>query len=230
MLKHTQFSKSMSPAAMIVAILALLLATAGVGYTAATIGTNDLQNDAVTSPKVKDGTLKNADMVRESKYKYVGGSGPNFSNGGQGDCVWTSAHTLLFGLARVGFRTDRFGTVHLSGLVQGANGAGGDALCDLAESEDGIVFRLPKSARPAKHQVRLIGMDTLIIANNQGIIGSGISIPPGAVYWSGDASFGVLLDGVTFLRKGSPQYRSAPTQTGRISPKAAALLARLSAR
>lgn len=43
-------------------ILALVVATGGTSYAAATIGTRDIENEAVTSVKVKDGTLRSVDV------------------------------------------------------------------------------------------------------------------------------------------------------------------------
>ncbi len=45
-----------------VATLALVLAASGAGYAAGKIGTRDLVDSAVTSAKVKDGTLQPADL------------------------------------------------------------------------------------------------------------------------------------------------------------------------
>ncbi len=95
---------------MLVAIFALVVGVAGAGYAAGKIGTSDLKDNAVTSKKVKNGTLKAADMVKEKKFKYVRAA--QFGDGGDGDCVWQSGHNQIPGLARVGYRTDRFGTVH----------------------------------------------------------------------------------------------------------------------
>lgn len=47
---------------MLVACLALVLSMGGVGYAATKIGTRDLANDAVTSAKIKDGTVRPADL------------------------------------------------------------------------------------------------------------------------------------------------------------------------
>ena len=230
MLNSPRLTKSMPPAAMVIAILALLAATAGVGYTAATIGTNDLQNDAVTSPKVKDGTLRQVDLVKDPKFKYVGGSGVNFSDGGEDDCVWQSGHTLLPGIAKVGYRTDRFGTVHLSGVAVGSNGSGGDATCDATvQSEDGLVFVLPAASRPAKTQIIVIGdAGTIIVAGKNGlIVPPTIALAPGAVFWQGSPSFGVLLDGISYPGPTAKVYGKARPGTQKVTPGGRALLRNL---
>jgi len=48
--------------ALVVASLALVLSLGGVSYAAARIGTKDLANEAVTSIKVKDGTIQPGDL------------------------------------------------------------------------------------------------------------------------------------------------------------------------
>ena len=207
-----RLSAAMSPAAMLVAILALVLSAAGAGYAAGKIGTSDLKDNAVTSPKVKNGTLKASDMVKEKKFSYVGASA--FLDGGDGDCVWRSGHNDLPGTARVGYRIDRFGTVHMSGIVAGADGAGGDAECGN-ESEDFFIFRLPAKFRPEKHVLRtqFDGTDggTVLIASRRGLEVPGVlSVPAGTVYYSGDPGFGLLLDGISFQVAGTKVYgRSA---------------------
>ena len=47
---------------MIVASLALVLSLGGVGYAAARIGTKDIQNDAVTSAKIRDGAVNSSEI------------------------------------------------------------------------------------------------------------------------------------------------------------------------
>jgi len=47
---------------MVVALLALLLATGGVGYAAGQIRTKDLRDGAVTSLKIRDGAVAPADL------------------------------------------------------------------------------------------------------------------------------------------------------------------------
>ena len=228
---YRRLTASMSPAAMILPIFALVVAAAGAGYSVATIGTSDIKNNAVTSAKVKNGTLVAADMIPERKFTYVDAGGPpNFSNGGQGDCVWQSAHPLLAGLPRVGFRTDRFGTVHLAGIVQGTDSAGGDAVCDVAaEQEDGVVFTLPANARPKKHVLRVqgtgTGSGTLLIAGKGGVFGAGIALPAGSVYWTGDPGFGLLLDGISYPASSTKVFGRS-LASGKLTAEGAALLKR----
>lgn len=48
---------------LVVSVLALVVATGGTSYAAATIGTNDIQNQAVTSAKIKTGNLVSHDIL-----------------------------------------------------------------------------------------------------------------------------------------------------------------------
>ena len=231
-----RLSASLSPAAMTVAVSALVLAGAGAGYSAAQIGTKDIKNNAVTSAKiqknavtgakVKNGSLTAADLVKEKKPTRFGAAGgPAFSNGGQGDCVWQSASVVLPGVGAPSYRVDRFGTVHLSGVAVGGNGAGGDATCDYnSEAEDGIVTILPAAVRPATIQVRPIGSSSegMIIVGNTPIMG----LPKGAVYWKGPPTFGALLDGISYLPAGSPLAARTATRS-HLSPEGRVLLRHL---
>lgn len=47
---------------MIMSTAALVVALGGTSYAAATIGTNDIKNGAVTSPKITDGTIRSIDI------------------------------------------------------------------------------------------------------------------------------------------------------------------------
>lgn len=225
MFRPHRLNQSLSPAALLVAVLALVVAATGAGYAAATIGTNDIKNDAVTSPKVKDGTLKAADMVKEGKYKAVAAAGaPNFTDGGQGDCVWQDGSTEIPGIARTSFRKDRFGTVHLAGIPFVANGAGGDASCNSnTESEDGIIFTLPKDFRPARTTLRVIGGTYTLVIAGKALVVPGASVPAGAVYISGLTGGGVPLDGITFESKSADAFGRTTTTT-KAGPQARALL------
>lgn len=150
----TRLRASLSPAAMLVAILALLLSGAGIGYTAATVGTSDLEKNAVISSKVKNGSLRSKDMVKEQPFAQ-----PALGNGTEGDCIWADAVSQIPGLARVGYRKDRFGTVHLSGIALSTDGAGGDGMCGGGTPLDSIgdytVYTLPEAmtrrSQPRRH-------------------------------------------------------------------------------
>jgi hypothetical protein len=157
--------------ALCVSLLALVAAAAGAGYAAATIGTAQLKNNAVTAPKiknnavttkkiknnaitakkVKDGTLSAADMVAEEKQIPV-----TFANGTEGDCIWQSGSAAVPGTGAPTFRKDRSGRVIVSGIAVASDGPGGDADCDATiggQTSDGIAFILPAAYIPAKSQV-----------------------------------------------------------------------------
>ena len=204
--------RAMSPAALLASVFALVLAGAGIGYSASLIGTSDIKNNAVTSAKIKDGTIKKADLVKEAKYKV-----PTLGNGGQGDCVWTDLSSELPSLPKVSYRVDRFGTTHLLGIIQpndvAANGDGecGNSTGDEAERfADLTAFRLPKSARPAVTVLQIVPGNSgdpigLVIPGRHGLAVPGATpsdpptiLPWGAVIGTGSAGNAMFLNGVTF--------------------------------
>lgn len=194
-----RFLTSLSPAAMVVAVLALVLAGAGVGYSVGTVGTSDLQNNAVTSAKVKNGTLKNADMVKQQKYVR-----PTLGNGIEGDCLWSDVSvTSLPGLSHVAYRRDRFGTTHLTGIATMADGPGGDAACGGAGMDsigDFTIFTLPAAAQPAASLYRIdLSGNLMIVPGPGGLnLGGGTVIPAGAVLCADGGSSACFLDGISF--------------------------------
>lgn len=228
---HTthRFQRSMSPVAIVLSILALVLAGAGSGYAAAKIGTKDIKDNAVTSAKVKNGTLSAADLVKEKRYTPL-----TFTDGGEGDCEWLSGAEVLPGIADPGYRIDRFGIVRLVGVAVGGDASGGDGVCDSTvsgQSSDGVVAILPPAARPATAQIVPIGTpdngggNVIIVGTSPLNTGSAV-IPAGAVYWSGAAYWGVLLDGISY---DSARSRVAPSRVGaqKLSPQGRALLHRI---
>ncbi len=52
--------------AMGVALVALVVALGGTSYAALRIGTNQIRNNAITSPKIRNGAVKNIDLARNS--------------------------------------------------------------------------------------------------------------------------------------------------------------------
>jgi hypothetical protein len=230
---------AMSPVALLIAILALMASAAGAGFAAATIGTAQLKNNAVTAQKIKknavttkkikknavtpdkikDGTLTAAELVpNEAQHAAVLG------NGGEGDCVWQSGASLIAGLGGPTFRKDRFGTVHLTGIVIVADGAGGDASCDPSDpgqGSDAIAFTLPAGYVPAKTLIigDLGSSGGTIIVGAQGLNSPGLVLPPGAVATASTSTGGLLLDNISFEPAGSSVVIPKMTASGRISPQ-----------
>ena len=208
-------STALSPAAMLVAVLALVLAAGGIGYAAGSVGTKDLKSGAVTSAKVRDGSLRAKDLVPEEAFSYAGDpGGPVLRDGGEGDCVWTDAAEAVPGLTPVGFRVDRFGTVHLSGVAQSTPVPGaGDGECGGTADEvdeDGIVFILPRRYWPAASV--LVGhAEGVLIAGPGGLdVEGGTSAPAGAVVCTSICA----LEGITYVRAGSPVAAVRPPSAG----------------
>jgi hypothetical protein len=81
-----------------ISLIALFVALGGVGYAAATIGTKDLKNNAVTSKKIKNHTIKKKDL----KFNPTGPAGP------QGPAGPAGASTTISGDV---FQTDRLGSI-----------------------------------------------------------------------------------------------------------------------
>ena len=52
--------------AMCVALVALVVATTGTTYAAVRIGTKQIKDNAVTSPKIRNGAVRNIDLARNS--------------------------------------------------------------------------------------------------------------------------------------------------------------------
>jgi hypothetical protein len=229
-----RIGSAMSPVALLVALLALVVSAAGVGYAAGQIGSSQIKNNAITAKKikknavttkkikknavtgdkVKDGTLTAADLPPNEVEKAA-----TITNGGEGDCVWTAGPTIIPGLQPVTFRKDRFGTVHLAGLVQGGNGPGGDATCnsgDAGQSADAIVFMLPAGYVPAKTVIfGGVGAGGVIVVGAQGLVEGSLVLPPGAV--ASGAVDPALFDGISFEPVGSGVSLPKMTASGRVS-------------
>ena len=59
---RSRFSRFRLSPAFPISLMALFVALGGIGYAAATVGTGDLKNGAVTSKKIKNGTIKKKDL------------------------------------------------------------------------------------------------------------------------------------------------------------------------
>jgi hypothetical protein len=217
-------SRRPSPA-LLVAVIALVAALAGTATALPgknKVDKNDIKKGAVKSKAIKknavkakhvadgavgtaeiaDGSVAEADVAEPEARHLVGAAGePQFSNGGQGDCEWSSAHTQLPGFEPVSFWKDSTGLVHMNGIALREDGSGGDGVCDPfdpGEEEDGVIFTMPAGHAPALTQIQGIDSDfAVVLAGPQGLVGSGVSVPPSTVYSTssiGQAGF----DGIEF--------------------------------
>ncbi|WP_372733513.1 hypothetical protein [Nocardioides sp.] len=223
---------SLSFAALALALLALLATAAGVGYAAGQIGTNQIKNNAITTPKikknavntkkVKNGSLKAADLVKEEKQKK-----PTFLNGGEGDCIWKPGSALAAGLAGPTYRMDRFGRVVLGGVAIPTDGPGGDGICnssDPGQGSDGIAFKLPAKYIPAKTILLVQGAtNSIVIAGPAGLVDGGLSLAPGTVFSS---QAGFVLDGLVYDPVGAKVVLAKTKTGGRYTGSLAKALAR----
>jgi hypothetical protein len=57
---------SLPSPALVIALVALFVSLGGVAYGVATIGTSDIKNQAVTSKKIRNGTIRSRDVRRNS--------------------------------------------------------------------------------------------------------------------------------------------------------------------
>lgn len=205
--------------AVVLLLAATAISTTGVGYAAGKVGTDGLRNGAVTTPKLKDGavasrkiadgSIRGVDLVADTKFTYLeAAGGPELGDGQEGDCVWQSVTDG--GFAPPGFRLDRFGTAHLTGVVAAVpHDDHGDGMCggatDAEVAEDGTAFVLPRALWP--HYTFSASDNEVIVVGRDGFdYGSG-SLPPGSVYVPGDAAF---LDGVSWPTDATGVYPPRP--------------------
>jgi hypothetical protein len=185
-----QASRGRPSPALVIALIALFVSIGGVGYAAATIGTNDIKNGAVTAKKlhknavastkiqfgavngtkVEDHSLTGADLRRPEPYHEIGAAGePRFQNG---------AHNFGDGFSTAGFFVDREGIVHLKGTV--------------TATRDTVIFNLPPGYRPNQElfipTLATVSSGRLFI-NPNGDVEVGGAVPSTANY---------ALDSITF--------------------------------
>jgi hypothetical protein len=143
-----QASRGRPSPALVISLIALFISIGGVGYAAATIGTNDIANRAVTAKKlhknavattkiqagavngakVEDHSLTGADLTPAEPYHEIGAAGePRFQNG---------AHNFGDGFSTAGFFIDHEHIVHLKGTV--------------TATRDTVIFNLPPGYRPGQ--------------------------------------------------------------------------------
>jgi hypothetical protein len=190
------------------------------------VKTSDIANNAVTTKKIKgnavrtsdiqNGQVRPGDLAPEEAFHIVGAPGePTFGNGGEGDCIWTSARTVLANFGNpAAFYRDARGVVHVVGAVVSQDGPGGDGACDAGSAtpealEDSRIFTLPAGYRPADIGLPVIGTLSLtdsalaiIGATSDIVLQATLPIPAGAVINGlGDEQI-LSLDGVTFRAAG----------------------------
>jgi hypothetical protein len=180
------------------------------------VKTADIGPNAVTSAKIRDGNVGTADLAGAEPFHRVGAPGePAFSNGGQGDCIWSKlAPPGLDVFASPGFYKDPFGTVRLTGAFTNTDGSGGDAACDGDDVADSTLFTLPPNYRPEAilvvPQFQFTGatdnIDQLVIGGPADVVSGTTVLPAGAVIAlsAGGPPDGeqAVIDGVDF-RAGS---------------------------
>jgi hypothetical protein len=187
------------------------------------VGSEQIATHAVGSDQIAAGAIGQSHIAAMEPFHLIGTPGePQFSNGGEGDCVWTDGLPDTKGLAPSGFAKDAFGRVWLQGVATATDGPGGDASCDptaQGEAEDGVVFTLPPGYRPAHFDLSGIAHQ-ILIAPSQGAEFGGSTISPGGVYSA--LRYNAALDGVS-IRAASGAAASAG-QPAEVSLKALAAL------
>jgi hypothetical protein len=175
---------------LVISLIALFVSISGIGYAAATIGTSDIKNgavtasklhkgavktkkirdDAVNGSKVKNHSLTGADLRAPEPYHEIGSTGePQFENG---------AENFGEGFSTAAFFIDHEGIVHLRGTV--------------TATRDSVIFTLPAKYRPSQElfisTVATVSSARLFIHPN-GDVEVGGAVPTVANY---------ALDGITF--------------------------------
>ena len=167
---------------------------------------SELATGAVNGAAIRNGTITDADLAPGEAPHVVGTVGePALRTGGEGDCLWSvlsvSPGTLKPNPAS--FYKDSGGRVHLDGTLLGADGPGGDTMCDSglnAESiEDQTMFVLPAAYRPANLIIDVDGGGDGILVSpaSGGTNAGGTAFSPGAVIAAGSGI--ASLDGLSFL-------------------------------
>lgn len=178
------------------------------------VKSSDIARNAVTTPKIKNKAVSGPKMANLEGRHNVPLS--QFSDGGEGDCIWALGSTMVPGLGRPHYYKDHLGIVHLGGVAIASDGAGGDGACDQStESEDGIVFRLPSAYRPQFTELHGSAAEvTTIVVGKTALVSGPLVLPPGTVYTSSPFDPPqAALDGITFRasKAGGVSSLEAPT-------------------
>lgn len=169
--------------ALVVALVALVAATGGT---------------ATALPESGQRRSQRCEEERDRLHHSIGAPGePQFSDGGEGDCVWKLAVDNIPGTSPAGFAKHALGRVWLRGVLSATAGPDGGGVCnpgDPGESEDGLVFVLPPSYRPAFFDISGLA-HAIVIAPDAGAKLNDNPIAPGGV---NSVLAGVaVLDGVS---------------------------------
>jgi hypothetical protein len=147
--------------ANVISTIALFVALGGTSYAVArnSIGTAQLRTNAVTSAKVKNGSLRTGDLAPAARIGQRGPRGPQGPAGAGAGTVdlqpeawqplgfiggWGNYSSGAQGFEGGSFRKDKQGEVHLRGLVSRLAGLPADSP---------IIAVLPAGYRPKLHQV-----------------------------------------------------------------------------
>jgi hypothetical protein len=175
--------------ANVMSTLAAFLALGGTSYAVArnSVGNRELKNDAVTSLKVKNGSLSSKDLsvAARSVRGQRGPAGPSGATGPAGPAgpgapaaeAW-KALPVANGWSNYGsnfetaaYRKDPFGVVHLRGLVTRASGA-----------PSGPIVTLPPGYRPQRRRV-------FVVATGGGLQAGRLDMQPnGVLAWLSGAT------------------------------------------
>ena len=162
-----------------------------------------IAESAVGSAEIADGSVAAADLAEPEPFQTV----TTFGNGGENDCIWQESADPAFG--PVSYFKDPTGIVHLAGVVQAADGPGGDGVCD--DPDDGRALTLPPGYRPATPEYQWTGTPMIISPAGGATVG-GVFLPGGTVLLEPGPRVG-FLDGVTF-RAATPPASAAARRAG----------------
>lgn len=180
--------------ANVAATLALVVALGGTGYAAATIGTADIKNNAVTSAKIKDKNVKTADLkgsaVNSAKIKDNGVRLPDVADIQMFDLTLLNGWTPWVANrgAKYGMTPD--GRVVLSGGVKQAG------------AFNGVIAVLPPGFRPIADSAWLT-TNTFAASGPARInvdTDGTVTVQPGAGNSNANAQGFTSLDGLSFVR------------------------------
>jgi hypothetical protein len=162
------------------------------------VGTSEAVNNSLTGADVNEGTLS----LPAGAFREVGAAGqPAFNS--SGFCAWKNFEPSAHSTAA--FVRDRFGFVHLKGLVDADDGTspGCAFLNNTSPTEDELIFNLPAGYRPAKRSA----FATITNGAFGRVTVDGASFDPGlgagAVFvdtptTEANAKVWISLDGITF--------------------------------